>query len=328
MASEVRSVYEQYQPLSRFSRWIIWPLAGVSCLAGGLILAHLAGVESYPAVLLIVAIGTAAVPLGTTWSCHKFQEVMESLNTLLWPSTSDCQEWIHNKSRAIFTLETRSSRTLSFFFFACAFLTYLLMDFPQGLEGNRLILLLAATPVLVFCGNCAYLMIVLIGAVHEVSRRSILTAPFFRSPHPGTIRVQAFYSACAIIIAISYVCMVMCALLGPYELGFELKVWALTIALYPVGLFVFSLFSMHVILKNIKSHNISIVNEGLQRLFAVTPEIDTDTDLEKLDRMMSIQRQVESMHEWPHAIGGTITFISTLALAVAQVTATVLSLRP
>ena len=143
--------------------------------------------------------------------------------------------------------------------------------------------------------------------------------PFFMLRHSVISTLQNYYLIHAFFIIFYYICLIIAVWQGPYGFNHSMLFWLGCIAFYPLIVFSFSFYQIHLLMKNIKQSYLEIINSEVQDVFNKVLNGHNLTDTYHLEKIMNVQYKIHTLAEWPISLNSTLTFLTTLATAIAQI---------
>lgn len=192
------------------------------------------------------------------------------------------------------------------------------LGFPfQTLTAN-ILAVLGFIPLLIICGQGAYLLLDLLLVLRELVNLPPKVS-FYLQSHPAIARLQNSFSSASLIVMLAYICLVLSIWQGPYGFSLEMQIWLTVLAFYPISMFFWSFFHVHILMLNVKNSHIKIVNKEVQETLERVLKNKKNDDVDRLEKLMGIQNKVQAMKEYPVEFQGTLTFIATFATVLIQI---------
>jgi len=129
-------------------------------------------------------------------------------------------------------------------------------------------------------------------------------------------------------VTLGYISLIFALWYGPYGLSFEMQLWLTLLAFYPITMFSWSFLQVHNLIKSIKFTHVQTINESLQPLVRKVSEKSSLDDLNKIEKVMSLQTKVQTTSEWAFDLQGVATFVITLTTAIVQLVSIIRSVNP
>lgn len=318
MAKTIRCTYEQVILLKRIPYWIYWSAIGILGFTMWEIVIRAFGDKHFLWTQLLFGGGIALLPMTYVWMSHNFQNIMRILSPLLWSDNAEFEGWLEVRATRVFTLNSWQARLVTGFIVISALITVILSRLPFNSSVLNFLALIGFTPLLVVCGQGAYILTHLLVTLREIVRRPP-KVPFFMLSHSAISGLQNYYSATAVVVTLAYICLVIAVWQGPYGLSLEMQIWLTVLAFYPLSMFFWSFFQVHILMRNIKQSHIEIINQEVQLTLEKVLSRNENEDVERLDKVMDIQNRIQTTKEWPVDLQGTLTFLIALTTAIVQV---------
>ena len=312
------SFYERITPFkTKVPYWLFWFTIGLSVFVAGEAVLVSAGEDRFLLQALFGAVSIAGWPTMFIWMSRRFQSVMERLSFLMWKDPNEFQQWLQQRTRRIFSFGRVYPIITSLIFGLGVPLTLVYLGIPVRNELARYLGLAGLGFICFIGGHYAYVFIDLMVTLRDISERPI-QAPFFRVPNPAITDLQGFYSAVIAFIVVAYSSLVVAVWQSPYGLNSYLLIWLSVLGMYPLAMFVWTIYKTHGIVKKIKYTHVDIVNEQIQKILSDAIENGDATKYEQLDNAMSIQNKVQDTKEWPVSYTETFTFLLTMTATILQ----------
>jgi len=315
------STYERIILFKRMPYWLYWALMGLAVFlinkAANLILHE----RQFLFTEIVFSGAIGLLPTLMIFGSHEFEKTMVGLSSILWGGNNNNEEfnqWLYERKTRIFTLKSWGAKFITILFVACALLTISFLGLPfQSSIANGLALL-GFISLLLMSGQTAYLLLDLLITLREIVYRPV-NIPFYIQTHPAIKKLQSIYFSAALFTTLGYVLGVLSIWQSPYGFSFELQLWLTMLAFYPISMFFWSFFHVHILMQNIKDSHIKIINQEIQRTLGVVLKNEKTDDVERLEKMMGIQNKVQEVKEYPIELQGALTFIATFATVLVQI---------
>ena len=189
--SQLISTYERIIPFRSIPYWLFWSILGaIAFLNSELIIRIYNGQELLPFLLLrvILAIDFAGFPIAIVVLSRGFIEAMRSVSTILWDDLAAFENWLAQRQKRIFTLQSNSSKWTALLIGLSVTASFVLSGIPLNNGVPIVYFLVAGTLFSIIGGQTAYVIIDLLVSLAELVKRETHVS-FFRLPHPAITRL-------------------------------------------------------------------------------------------------------------------------------------------
>lgn len=269
-----------------------------------------------PQIFFCIILGT--IPLLYKLYFLNFQTVTQNINVLFEIDNTVWEEWLFTEQKNIFTLRSRFSKIIIFLGPALVFYTLAYLQMPFKSIPLIVFSIIALFILTLFCSITLQFTIMLLLFLRKLTFLKTV-ARFYLFPHPELTKLNRYFSSLSIIVSIGYIALVFAVWFSPYGFNFQMLIWLSVLALYPLTLFVWSFFHIHLIQHNVKFSFISLINEQVNEILSYTLKNKDSENLERLDRFMTIQSKLHDLKEYPFELSGLLTFIATTIITFIQV---------
>lgn len=314
----IKSTFEAIILFKRIPYWLYWPAIGLLSFILGELLTRIFS-ENYffwSRLLFDAAFGT--LPIINIWFFYSFKKTMLEISVFFWHDDAEFHRWLKNKEIYIFTLRSWMAKCVTGFIFVAGFMTIILLGLPFKSEIFNVIGLIFFSIFLMFCGNTLYISIGLLSTLREIVNRPTII-PFFMPQHRFISKLQNYYLIQTLFIVLYYIGLVIAVWRGPYGLNLAMLIWLTGLASYPLAMFSWSFLQIHFLMQNIKESYLETINSKVQYAFKNVLNGHDFEELEHLEKIMNIQNKIHKLGEWPVSVGGTLTFLTSLATAIIQI---------
>lgn len=317
----MKPTFENIIPVKNIPFWLFWIIVGLCSFVIGGALFRLSNENPFLVSLAIASFTMAFLPILNIWLSKAFRKLISDVSASIW-DTSDraaaCSFSSYDFIAEIFTLKLPISKIVTSLIVVLGTATILFLGFPFRSTALNAIGLPVFLILLWFCGQTLYISYALLSALRKIVNQPI-KVPFMLIPNPAIARLQRFYSLTSLSILFLYVLLVLAIWQGPYGLHRVLLIWLTLLAFYPGSMLAWSFFQIHNLLQKIKYSYIKIVNDQIQKALSAVERSGAVKDIERLDKLMKIQADVQRVNEWPIAVGGGVTFVITIITALTQI---------
>jgi hypothetical protein len=322
------SIY--YRVVPRFLRkcpFVFWGGISVILAAVALFLLWESG-ESLSIEAAIAFFGLfALIPMSHIGDYQRFYKLMESFIKLFELDSKE-REHIWTKLNKIFALKNPIMWGTSISINVVC--TAVLMHIGLPLMSNLLnvLVLIGFEIVVFFGGQSVYTTLADLHLLNEFASISPRTH-FFKSFSP---RLREFctnyYLSSSLHILSIYVAVLVMVIRGPYGTPPVLMLLLVVVALLPTVYVVYFLHQIHRIMLVIKQRNLEILDRKIGSYWESSFEKEPIESkiLECLEKLLELREKVEQMSEWPWDISGSIGFLISTGVSMAQIVFTILNL--
>ncbi len=314
---ETTTVFESLHVLKFIPYELFWICVGlIIFVSGELAILHL-GENDFlvPQIFFCLVIGCA--PIFYKLYYKSFLEVSKNLNVLFEFDNDVWNTWINNETKSIFTLKHSYAKAIILSLWLSIFLTFIYIPLPFHSLPLQVYSIIGILIVATVGGIFIQFTIALLIFLRKLSNLKTV-ARFYLFPHPELTKLNRYFSTLAILIALGYFILVFSVWFSPYGFNFQMLIWLSILALYPLTLFGWSFYHIHLIQHNIKFSFIELINQQVNQVLSFTIKEKDSTSLEKLDRFMTIQSKLHELKEFPFELSGLITFIATSVITIIQ----------
>ncbi len=143
--------------------------------------------------------------------------------------------------------------------------------------------------------------------------------PFFHLPNKYINRIENYWWLMTFLITAFYFIFALFVTNSPYWFRIELFLWLSLIGIIPLSLFIWSLFQIHLIIKEVKYNHLGIINSLIQDSLKCAQKDQNKDNIEKLDKLIEVQKKVSDIREWNLSIESFLTFSVALLTLISQV---------
>jgi len=313
------STYERIILFKNIPYWMYWLAIGtLGTLLGQIILRASHEKTLFWTALMIGVGGVGIYPTVLVWMAKHFYPTYMELSTIFWNDRKECENWVNNEFRKTFTLETHQVKLIIVFIVTLALVTISLIGLPFQ---SKIVNILATSGYILFaviCGQGAHVALNLLGVLSKVTKLKP-NSPFYLSKPLPIISLLNYYSYNALFTTAGYIILTIAVWQGPYGFSFELQIWLAILAFFPLSMFFWSYYQIHIMLLKIKQEHLKVINQEVHRNLEKVLIGDTLESVERLDKVMGIQKKIQETSDWPVDFQGTATFVITLATAIIQI---------
>jgi hypothetical protein len=300
--------------------WFYWIIVGLLCFAFSEIMARSFGMaEEYflwDRILAVFAIAT--IPTFNIWARSNFIRAMAALSNLLRPGDEPFEQWLERQEARAFTLKSWYARFFIGTMTTLGLFTVLTLGLPFKSWVLNAIAVVGFGWFLTMCAQTVYTSFYLLITLGQFVRGP-LHAPFYMMFHPAISILQNYFMTSAFTISILYAGLVAGVWQGPYGFNAVLVLWLSAVAFYPISLFSISLFQVHILLQRGKQKDIEAIGEKIQTAFQSLKSAQSLEDIERLEKLMTLQEKVNNMREWSFDVVTAITLIAALTATLVQI---------
>lgn len=316
----MNNTFEKIIIFKKIPYWLYWTIIGVCGFLTSEILLFYFEENLYFYSMITVSFALAIVPIYNIWISYKFRELINEVEKSLWDKKIS-----KNKASLydiniieIFSLKSPPSKLVTILVVIFGVLTILYLGLPFTSPAINIIGFTAFLLILWFCGQTLYITFALYFSLSKIVSHPV-NIPFMFIPNPTISKLQGFYSTMSLAITFLYSLLVTAIWNGPYGLHPILLIWLTLLASYSVVMFIWSFFQIHNLLQKIKYAHVEVINNQIQKTLNAINKNNLLSNIEHLERLIKIQKDVQQINEYPLALSSGITFVITILAAIAQI---------
>ena len=307
---------------------LFWPSLSLIVFFVGDFLIYQSGENRYLGTQTLFAITVTAIPLSFIWLSNNYQTNLNSLSGYFWDTKDEFEEWLDVRVKRIFALRSRKARFFILATTILAVITVFFLGLPFKSTWLNILGLMGFVFIAGLNGHAAYGFLDMMYTLKEIASRPV-KSPFYFPAELAVSKLQSYYSTTTLLVTSGYILLAASVWEGPYGITPQMQIWLIISAFYPLAMFFWSFFQIHIIMQHIKHANIQVVNHEIQKLLPRALEEKKDGSMKQLTSLIELQDKMASMKEWPIEIQATITFTVTLVTAIIQIViAIVNTLKP
>lgn len=312
----VKSTFE-YLTIKKIPYWIFWPIIGLIFYIVSELLIFYFKEKRFFITQLFLSFGIFSWPVGFIYFSRIFNNIMDDLCMIFWRNKKEAEQWYNYHAKSMFTLKTIYSKTLFSIFFILLTLTLLYSGLPFTNSKMKIIAFFQFFLIAFIAAHAVtivfYNFIILQGLVKLKPK-----IPFFMFSHVGLIKLKKYIFSVISIITIEYFILVVTFKYSPYGLSFLYIPWATFLAVFPFGLFIWTLFKIHEMMAIAKYNQIELINSKIQ--IQLNGLLNNDEkSINNLSKYMDIQQKIISISEWPIDLKSIIALIIALSPLFFQI---------
>lgn len=244
-----------------------------------------------------------------------FNTVLISLDEIMEFPAKDFDKWRKEIDELIFTIKTPISKVIVTVL--PIFAISVMFNYGLPFQNNLLnaIAIISILPLIVIGSFGTYLLAYLLYVLYKIVRYPT-NVPFYLIKHPSVIQLSSFFAQASIYILGCYTWFVITMWVSPYQLDGIILISVVIIGFYPLSMFLWSFSQTHTLLKNIKQKHIVTINKQIQIAIENLQKEPSKEKAELLKELMGIQKSVESLNDYPLALGEVSTFFVTLGIPI------------
>ena len=261
------------------------------------------------------------VPIAIIYLSRKAESVF--LNTSQYfkydTKKEGAKNWINSEIQKITSYKTASSKLVAATI--CVgfdIILFLIPDFRLNSPILSLLILLSLQAGFIMGGHAGY---VILSSLFFFSKFKIfkVEAPFLT---PISIIVNPlsnlFYLAATIALFL-YLMHDIALSFTPFVQSNAMAFWFTFGAFFPLIVFLWVFYQVHVLMQNIKIHYIGKINSQIQRLYSDLKNNLSKENTDTLRNLIEIQNQIEHSKTWQFNLSSLFTFVTTTALPIGQI---------
>lgn len=312
----VKSTFE-YLTIEKIPYWVFWPIIGLIFYIVSELLIFYFNEERFFICQLFLIFGIYSYPVAFIYFSRKFSSVIGNLYKIFWQNEESAIAWYDYHAKRTFTLDTIYSKIIFLIVFVLVNLTPLYLGIP--FYNNKLkIISLFGFSLIAFIGANAVAMLINIFITLQDLVKLVPKTPFFMFPHRSLVKLQNYYFLISSIVTIAYFCLIITFKNSPYGLNFLVMLWLTFLAMFPFGLFFWSLFKIHELITIAKYNQIKLINDRIQIQLKGLLN-DDEKSINNLKKCMDIQQKIASISEWPINLKSIIALIIALLPLLFQI---------
>jgi len=247
---------------------------------------------------IITYVVLAGVPTFTVMMSRSFKGVIQDLQSLIELPEENVDRWILDKLRVIFSFDTPLAKCIVILTLVFANLIAFIVGFPFSSNTFNILNFVILQPLLIIAGQSAYIVIASLRLLYQIVRYP-LKSSFYKPGRLSTASLSNTFSLTAMVALAFYLLHALAIWFTPFRLNVWIITWGIVTAFFPLALFLWSFFQVHLLIRRIKIANIDAVNQQVQVTFSRLQSQPTKEQAELLNQMMEIQNKVEQTGEWP-----------------------------
>jgi len=241
---------------------------------------------------------------------------MGDLCMIFWRNTEDAVKWYNYHAKRMFTLETMYSKMLLLIFFGLFIFTILYSGLP--FTNNKMnIIIFFGFLLIAFIGANAIPIVFYNFIVLQDIAKLEPKIPFFMFQQSGLVKLKRYLLSIISITTIAYFSIIVAFKYSPYGRSFLYMPWVIVLAIFPFGLFFWTLFKFHEIISKLKHDQVKLINNEIQMQLKGLLNGD-EKSAYNLIKCMDIQQRISSISEWPIDLKSIITLVITLSPLLFQ----------
>jgi hypothetical protein len=306
-------------PTSFVSRTIFWPITFLKsrfilcwCLMGtlflgirvSLLLAYAAQIHIWTELFFAYFIVTG-LTVGVLYVAQIFDSLPARLSDYF---ANDLSSWARDEGTAIFDRTSWRLPLAALWVNVLGTITLILFTRPVRSNLRDALMILSIQPVFFLCGY-AFLFLTKLGLAGRKLVKSRLAINF---PDRGNRVVTLlssyvyFFAGCGLL---EYVGLFVAVRLGPTRDSNLMAPWLIGLAVTPIIIFVWGIYHVHILQREIKLKNLETVHSQVRKILAEVELSSSKDSIEKLAKMIEVQDRFEGAKEWPIALGSVLTLI-------------------
>jgi len=312
----VKSTFE-YLTIEKIPYWIYWPIIGLIFYIVSELLIFYFKEKRFFIGQLFVIIGVYSWPVAYIYFSRTFNTLMADLCMIFWRNKEDALKWYNYHAKRMFTLKTLYSKILLSIFFILLIFTLLYSGLPFTNNKMKIISLFGFF-LIAFIGANAIPIVFYNFIILQNLVRLEPKIPFFMFSHIGLTKLKRYIFSLITIVTIGYFALIPTGKYSPYGFSFLYMLWLTFLAIFPIGLFFWSLFKIHEIVTIAKYNQIKLINNKIQIQLKGLLN-DDEKSINNLMKCMDIQQKIASISEWPIDLKSIIALIIALLPLLFQI---------
>jgi len=312
----VKSTFE-YLTIKKIPYWIYWPIIGLIFYIVSELLIFYFKENRFFITQLFVSLGVFSWPVGYIYFSRTFNNIMGDLYMIFWRNKKDAVKWYNYHTLRMFTLKTMYSKILFSIFFILLTFTLLYSGLPFTNNKMKIISLFEFFLIAFIAANAIPIVFYNFIILQDLVKLKPII-PFFMFQHIGLIKLRRYLFSVIIFITIAYFVLVVAFKYSPYGLSFLYMPWATFLAIFPFGLFFWSLFKIHEIVTIAKYDQIKLINNKIQIQLKGLLN-DDEKSINNLKKYMDIQSKIISISEWPIDLKSIIALVISFSPLFFQI---------
>lgn len=323
MKSTAKSTFEKIILIKKIPSSLYWISVSIIGFTSFILLLLYFKEDLYILEKLIASYTIAIIPISNIWLSHYFARTMEEFSENIWGKDSKLESWIREREQRIFYLQSTLSRLIVIVVVISGLISIHLIGLPFQSKLVRILAMPAFAIVLWFCGQTLYISFDLLVTLKDIVNKPV-KAPFMLIPNPAVSKLQTLYSTAALIIVFLYISLLVAFWKGPYGFHPIWLSWLSILAFYPTFFLISSFVQLHFLLQKIKLSYLKTINSEIQKVLPQILKPNSNNDLDRLDKLIKIQNEIQTIKEWPIPLGSSFALVITSLLGVVQ---TIVSIR-
>ena len=178
-------------------------------------------------------------------------------------------------------------------------------------------ILFSGQAIFFLCGHGAYVVLKLMQVQYRLVRLP-LKLTFLKSGNRAVDAITQLPNFTSFTVLAAYVGLLLAVSLSPFRTEPIMSVWLLVLAASPILTYSWSLIQTHVLQTRIKYFHLDSINAQVEQVYQEARANSSKDNLERLSKLVDIQRNIEQTSEWPISPQVIATLIITSAAAISQ----------
>lgn len=264
------------------------------------------------------------VPLATMYGVRQLALGLQPLQPIVDLTQGNYADWIEQQLTGLYVrrIVPLTGVTGGVALFAAA---VFLVAGETILTTFTLPAVIASVPAFLFAGYAAYAILASLWLLGRVIRLPL--KPAFSLPgRLYTTRLSNAFLFLSVMASGVYLVHAASVLITPLRTNSWALAWLLVTAFFPLLLFLWSFYAIHVLLQRIKHHSIVELNEQIQTVMRQIQQKATNEDVEMLHTLIEVQGTLEKAQEWSVSNEEVTTLLITLLIPIIQVVGLVIEM--
>ena len=315
------SIWDQFYLYKKMPAWLFFSMSAAIIFFAGYVLIKLFEEQLFLKTQISLSLLISWALVSNHYSFNQYRTIITHKAPLF---SKNIEESLGDKTwgKAIkaYNLSTPGSKILTALIIACGVITVILLGMPFENQILNYISIAALIPLFAICGHSAFVGYSLAVDLHELSKHRIYV-PFMLFPPPQVSNISSFYLLIIMFYVVGYLFLALAVYYGPYGLHSVMVGWLTILAFYPLGLIFVWAIKIHQIKNAIRFDFIVRVNDMLNRALEKYENTEdlTMTTLEKVTKLMELQKSVSHLRIWPFDLKFIFVFLLSLITAAVQI---------
>lgn len=310
--------YERIITVEGIPYWAFWIILGVSSFVLGNIILSYYKEQKFILLQIFFSLIVSLAPIIFVNFKNSFFRIFTELkNTFFENNTNEYDSLENSITRDIFSMKSWPAILFILFLLILELITIFILGTPFNSNSVKWVSVIGVCVPFIMCNHTAYFYLRLSFFLNELSKKDI-TVPFLFFPYPPIRNIQSIYNKGIIIATFAYVVLALAIWQGPYGFDNLMQAWLFILAMYPLGMGIYSIIFAKRILLKIKDRHTEIISEHSQNIIDSISDNPSIENVTILKNLMSVYKSVQDMKSGPIEIQGILSSIIAIIPAIVQ----------